>query len=80
MAGLNRSADLSAIAFPAACSDWSHSFTRLLTSLRAVLWQKRQLLDYIRSYGTAGGSFRALAAPQQAYFPGFATQYGTAHG
>jgi len=53
-----------------ACGDWSHSFTRLLTSLRAVLWQRRHLLDYIRSYGTAGGSFRIHWAPQQAFLPG----------
>lgn len=54
-----------------ACGDWSHSFTRLLTSLRAVLWQKRHLLEYLRSYGTAGGSFRMQWAPQQAFLPGF---------
>lgn len=54
-----------------ACGDWSHSFTRLLTSLRAVLWQKRRLNDYIRSYGTAGGSFRMQWAPQQAFFAWF---------
>lgn len=53
-----------------ACGKWSHSFTRLLTSLRAVLWQKRHLLEYIRSYGTASGSFRMQWAPQQAFLPG----------
>jgi len=54
-----------------ACGDWAHSFTRLLTCLRAVLWQNRILLDYVRSYGTAGGSFRMQWAPHQAYLPGF---------
>jgi len=54
-----------------ACSDWTHSFTRLFTSLRAVLWQRRHLLDYLRSYGTAGGTFRMQWAPQQAFLPGF---------
>jgi hypothetical protein len=54
-----------------ACGEWAHSFLRLLTSLRAVLWQRRNLLEYIRSYGTAGGSFRMQWAPQQAYLPGF---------
>ena len=53
------------------CSDWGHSFTRLFTCLRAVLWQRRHLLDYLRSYGTAGGSFRMQWAPQQAFLPGF---------
>ena len=38
------------------CSDWGHSFTRLFTCLRAVLWQRRHLIDYLRSYGTAGGT------------------------
>jgi len=53
------------------CSDWTHSFTRLFTCLRAVLWQRRPLLDYLRSYGTAGGAFRMQWAPQQAFLPGF---------
>lgn len=53
------------------CSDWGHSFTRLFTCLRAVLWQRRHLLDYLRSYGTAGGAFRIQWAPQQAFLPGF---------
>jgi IS4 transposase len=52
-------------------SDWGHSFTRLYTCLRAVLWQRRGLLDYLRSYGTAGGGFRLQWAPQQAFLPGF---------
>lgn len=52
-------------------SDWGHSFTRLFTCLRAVLWQRRNLLEYLRSYGTAGGSFRMQWAPQQAFLPGF---------
>lgn len=55
-----------------AAGDWAHSFTRLLTSLRAVLWQRRDLLGYVRSYGTAGGSLKMLWAPQQAYLAGFA--------
>ncbi len=52
------------------CSDWAHSFTRLFTCLRSVLWQRRDLLDYLMLYGTAGGSFRILWAPQQAFLPG----------
>jgi len=53
------------------CSDWGHSFTRLFTCLRAVLWQRRHLLDYLRSYGTAGGALHLQWAPQQAFLPGF---------
>ena len=52
-------------------SKWAHSFTRLFTILRAVLWRKINLLGLLESYGTAKGSFRNLARPEQAYFPGF---------
>jgi len=52
-------------------SNWAHSFTRLFTILRAVLWSKLDLLALLDCYGTAKGSFRNLARPDQAYFPGF---------
>jgi len=52
-------------------SKWGHSFTRLFTILRAALWEKLDLLKLLACYGTAGGSFRNLARPEQAYFPGF---------
>jgi len=52
-------------------SKWSHSFTRLFTILRAALWSKFDLLKLLGCYGTAAGSFRNLARPEQAYFPGF---------
>ena len=52
-------------------SKWGHSFTRLFTITRAILWAKIELLKLLRSYGTADGSFRHLARPEQAYFPGF---------
>jgi hypothetical protein len=52
-------------------SQWSHSFTRMFTIARAALWRKFDLMDLLKSYGTAGGSFRHLATPEQAYFPGF---------
>lgn len=52
-------------------SKWAHSFTRLFTILRAALWQKFDLRDLLASYGTAGGHFRHLARPDQAYFAGF---------
>lgn len=50
---------------------WSHSLSRLFTILRAALWKKLDLTNLLKSYGTAGGSFRMLAAPHQAYLPGF---------
>lgn len=52
-------------------SNWKHSFTRLFTILRAGMWRKFDLYELLKSYGTAGGSFRNLAMPEQAYFPGF---------
>src|SRR5208282_4002881 len=39
-------------------SDWSHSFSRLFTVLRASLWKKWDLLALLRCYGTADGQFR----------------------
>jgi hypothetical protein len=59
-------------------SAWGHSFTRLFTLVRAVLWRKIDLLELLRCYGTAGGAFRFLARPDQAYLPGFAPGHGTA--
>ncbi len=52
-------------------SKWNHSFIRLFTCLRAVIWQRRNLIKYLKSYGTAGGCFKLLCSPQQAYLPGF---------
>jgi len=52
-------------------SQWAHSFTRLFTILRAVVWSNLDLLKLLACYGTAKGSFRNLARPEQAYFPGF---------
>ena len=51
-------------------SQWSHSFSRLFTLLRAALWKKWDALDLLRRYGTAGAQFRYLACPEQAYLPG----------
>ena len=51
-------------------SDWSHSFSRLFTVIRACLWKKWDLLSLLKSYGTADGHLRYIACPEQAYFPG----------
>jgi hypothetical protein len=51
-------------------SKWAHSFTRLFTLLRAAQWEKLDLLKLLARHGTAGGHFRYLARPEQAYFPG----------
>lgn len=50
---------------------WAHSFTRLFTVLRAALWRRWLLDELLRCYGTAGGCFRLLGRPEQAYLPGF---------
>jgi hypothetical protein len=52
-------------------SQWVHSFTRLWAVVRSALWRKLDVRQFLESYGTAGGSFRLLTRPEQAYFPGF---------
>ena len=57
--------------YQAHLSAWGGSFTRLFTLTRASLWRRLDLPMLLRSCGTAAGSFRALARPEQAYFPNF---------
>jgi len=52
-------------------TQWAHSFSRLFALVRTGLWRQWDLLGLLARYGTAGGSFRYLAHPEQAYFPGF---------
>ena len=59
------------VRFLAHLSRWGHSFTRLFTLIRAGLWHRFNIVDFLLGYGTAGGSFRMLACPQHAYLPGF---------
>jgi hypothetical protein len=56
--------------FCAFLSQWSHSFTRLFTLLRAALWQKLELRSLLKCCGTAAGGGRFLGTPEQAYLPG----------
>ena len=51
---------------------WAHSFTRLFTVIRAVLWRHWHLGDLLDSYGTAKPPGCLCGAPEQAYLPGFA--------
>jgi hypothetical protein len=51
-------------------SKWAHSLVRLFTLTRAILWRKIELTQLLCGYGTAGGSFRFLGQPEQAYFTG----------
>lgn len=58
--------------FQAWQSDWHHSFTRLFTMIRSVVWDRFDLSDLLRFYGTAGGQWRMCSQPEQAYLPGLA--------
>lgn len=51
---------------------WGHSFTRLFTVVRAVLWRRWHLGDLLDGYGTARPPGRICGTPEQAYLPGFA--------
>lgn len=53
-------------------SGWNHSFTRMFTLIRGAAWDRICLISLLRSYGTAGGSFRMCGQPQSAFLPGFA--------
>jgi len=53
-------------------SRWAHSFSRLVTYIRAALWLDRNISDLLKRCGTADGDFRCLGSPEQAWLPGFA--------
>jgi hypothetical protein len=65
-------------------SGWHHSFIRLFTVIRGVIWDRIDLMALLRFYGTArtaSGVFRMRAAPEAAYLPGLEpVTYGTATG
>jgi hypothetical protein len=49
---------------------WAHSFSRLFTLLRGVLWECLDVFSLVLGYGTAPGPPRLAARPDQAYLPG----------
>ena len=53
-------------------NDWKHTFTRLFTVLRGVVWSCLDMGSVLKCCGTASGTVRMRAAPEQAYLPGFA--------
>jgi hypothetical protein len=60
---------------------WPHSFTRLFTMIRGLLWDRVELHGLLRFYGTAGGPWRMQTRPEALYLPGLEPPgYGTAHG
>ena len=52
-------------------NEWKHSFTRLFTTLRGVVWSLLDMNSVLQCCGTAGEPTRMRAAPEQAYLPGF---------
>jgi IS4 transposase len=52
-------------------SRWGSSFVRLWAVVRSGLWLKLDLVALLESYGIAGGDFRLLGQPEQAFLPGF---------
>lgn len=52
-------------------SQWGHSFARLFALVRALVWRKLDIIEILRRHGTAEGSYKNLARPDQAYLPGF---------
>ena len=57
--------------FHAHLSEWGHSFTRLFAVTRSALWERLDLLDLLKSYGTASGRFKVIGALNDAWLPGF---------
>jgi len=55
----------------AQAAGWSHSFARLLAVVRGVVWDRIDLAALLRSYGTAGGSYRMRTCCEGSYLPGF---------
>lgn len=57
--------------FHAHLSKWGHSFTRLFAVVRSAVWERVNLAELLRSYGTAPGHFLCLGTPKPAWLPGF---------
>ncbi len=47
---------------------WAHSFARLFTVVRGVLWERLEVGGLLRRYGTARVRLRCVAQADQAYF------------
>ncbi len=52
-------------------SKWKHTFVRLFTTLRGVLWSCLDMFSVLECCGTAGGKPRMRSVPDQCYLPGF---------
>ena len=56
--------------FQAWRSQWPHSFARVFTMIRGVVWDRFDLHDILAFYGTAGSQWKMRVQPQAAYLPG----------
>lgn len=45
--------------------------SRLVAMIRGVVWDRINLIELIRSYGTAGGSYRTRASCECSYLQGY---------
>jgi hypothetical protein len=52
-------------------SKWAHTFVRLFTALRGVIWSCLDMYSVLTCCGTAERPVRMRAAPEQCYLPGF---------
>jgi FOG: Transposase and inactivated derivatives len=52
-------------------SQWQQSFTRLWALCRSSLWRKIDLVELLKSCGTAGQRLHFMVRAEQAYFAGF---------
>ena len=53
-------------------SKWKHSFNRLITAIRSVIWNYFNMYSVLECCGTAGGLARMQSDIEQLYLPGFA--------
>jgi hypothetical protein len=53
-------------------SKWDHTFVRLFTALRGVIWSRLDMFSVLECCGTAERPARMRAAPELCYLPGFA--------
>lgn len=51
---------------------WPHSFIRLFTTVRGVIWDRFDIYELLRFYGTADGRYRMRVQADTAYLPGIA--------
>lgn len=56
-------------------SKWKHTFTRLFTVVRGVIWRCVDLFSVLACCGTAHGKTRIRAVPEQCYLPGFSPTF-----